>query len=244
MRKLCGQESRQTQTGKLPVLLEPLWSQDRSVLKYFAAILNDAPAGMTSEEHGELVKLVELWSDQEFDWLDHSFWQRRRISPDNLRLKLDRALQLSLMPGRGRRMHLISSRSQSVSNEPSPNRAHALFARLLLDSNPEFWGGRCRRCRQFYVKKTRGQNVYCSPECRGRRPTKEYKATTRKNTKKRILEIVHLKCEAYCALTEGQRKRIQDSRGWVVAQSNEMLILENREPITVKWITRNEVTLP
>jgi hypothetical protein len=198
---------------------------------------------MNEKDHAELLRLINLWEGSGRDWSNEDYLRQAGQSRDALQARIQRVIHISPLLLEGPAAKLLNP-GISASREDRP--AYLLGQMMLDQECGDFWGGRCRRCSRFYVRKTRHQKVYCSKACRAKRSGKEYKAASRSSLKEAILEIVNRKCADYAGLPLRRRQRI-DWKTWVADQTSAELIRRKeapRDPITPKWISRNKIEAP
>jgi hypothetical protein len=211
-------------------LLEPEFAIPHALMKWVARGLNGEMPQLSEASRTKLTELVEAWAKSGPDWENFGYWWKLGKDPDDIAHQLEMALDVRVRFKKGPRAYLMP---EPAGLPPSTGRVRDdptyLFATLVLDPDcGDFWGGRCRRCQKFYVKKSRGQTHYCSLECRSRRPTKEYKAAARERIFKVRLRSARDARKAFGQLPLPERQRVRDPYTWIAEKASAMLLLRDK----------------
>jgi hypothetical protein len=195
-----------TRARKSSLFYEPGLDQ----LQFIVRMLNDEIKGV------EVRRLVTAWKES---------------GPNLLELWLKfPELKEKMTPGRffihpyGIGGQIMNLPNGAVNPGPtSPEAALAMFTSLILHPQLEAFGGPCKRCSKYYLRRTTRQTVYCSRQCGAATNAALHTRVRRENEHKEKLNMA--------------RKAIAD---WTPSRTNRewkrRVALKSK--VTVKWLTR------
>jgi hypothetical protein len=195
-----------TRARKSPLFYEPGLDQ----LGFIIKILNNEVDGV------ELRRLVVAWRECDSSllglWLKDPELQddmskgRFFIQPHGIGGKIMHIPYGAVNPG-------LSSRKAAL----------AMFTSLMTHPRIEAFGGPCKRCSRYYLRKTTRQSIYCSRRCGAANNATFYTRARREKIHKEKLDL------AKSAVTEWTPGR--NNRDWKRGVAREA-------GVTVKWLTR------
>lgn len=203
---------------------------------------------------------LEGWTDSGGDWENEEAWTSHGVDPFQEQISLKRTVTgtIWLLKGKfGRHEEelaraVLSLGVQDANLEPGSlysfgelegiNEQVALarlcFVRFLLNEHLHMWGGRCDRCKSFYVRKRLNHKRYCSKACKHTFTSAKSKA----DRHARKLAVARAEILSWEALPAEERK--ENGRKWKVWVAEKT----SKEGCTVQWITRyvntGELTAP
>jgi hypothetical protein len=170
-----------------------------------------------SEKQEELRRLVESWKASGPN-LRKMFEQEPELE---LRTKKGKTLFWSTPTGRG---HLEWGACPTEDNQSSPkDDALKEFMNLITSSDWDLLGGPCPRCRNYFLKKTRRKNIYCSRTCSS--TATAIPAIRRKRQQEQAKKIA---IAQRCLDEWGKSKRRSGWKKWVSIETG----------YTDRWLTR------
>jgi hypothetical protein len=143
--------------------------------------LNAGPSDWPEEAHRDLVALVEAWQRAVSAPPNRYELEQQDASDDKLLAPLPKLLKLELPVGspnlrdisKDLRVNLAPTGAGAVYKiDYAPrrpwtpwDRAWECFVWLITDPELDRFAGPCRRCKQYFVRKTAKKSVYCSQRC-------------------------------------------------------------------------------
>jgi hypothetical protein len=179
-------------------------------LVYIVKKLNDEIEGV------ELRRLVVAWRECDSSLL--GMWVKDRELQDNM----SKGRFLIQPHGIGGKIMPIPY--GAVNPGPSSKEAAlAMFTSLMTHPRIEAFGGPCKRCSRYYLRKTTRQSIYCSRRCGAASHATFYTRARREKIHKEKLDLAK---SAVAEWTPGRNNR--DWKRGVAREAG----------VTVKWLTR------
>lgn len=170
-----------------------------------------------SETEKELRRLVKSWMASGPN-LNKMFKQEPELG---LRTKQVQASFWPTPSGRGYLDGLVVSSE----TKPSSPKDDALREFMTLITNPywEILGGPCARCKDYYVKKTKRQKIYCSRTCSSRAT-----AIPAVRQKRKQEQDEKIRCAQKYIVEWGNKKRRSEWKRWVSVETG----------YSIQWLSR------
>lgn len=165
----------------------------------------------------ELDRLIKLWMNSGPN-LRKMFRKHPELAQ---RVRAGSTVFSALPYGRG---HLEWVPIENERAAPSPeDQALEYFMTLITNPQWKMLGGPCQRCKDYFLKKTRRQRVYCSRTCGSRVTAGQAVNRHRQQQRAKKIEIAQRAIGKY-----GEQKRRLAWKDWV----------SNHTGYTTQWITR------
>lgn len=171
-----------------------------------------------SEMQVELERLIKLWKASGPN-LRTMFLQEPELAE---RVRTGRTVFYTLLSGRGY-LEWIPIANERATLSPE-DQALEYFMTLITNPQWEMLGGPCRRCKDFFLKKTRRPRVYCGKTCGSRITGAQAVSRHRQQARAKKIKIAQRAVGKY---SEQQKRRLT-WKEWV----------SNQTGYTTQWITR------
>lgn len=184
-------------------------------------------------------------------------WQKARSAPPNaferehgapmsplLKMKLPAGAPSGIEAEKALTVHLASGNPGAdllvTYNPRRPwtawDHAWNFFIQFLLNADIERFGGPCRRCRRYYVRKTAKPSIYCSRECASQATAIKRTIENRKRRHAQKLELAVKGIDRWRSLVAKGRT----TKGWKEFVASESKSGDPALDLTVRFLSRAE----